>query len=502
MRKKLRPLSVLMALGAVTLTLQSSARADEATAGYYAPHPNDEGLVLPIASGLDGELFRAILKTHATTLQESDVAPLPLTDLEPDFDAREIDVESVPSSSDLPAGESIREFLDGSGESDQANDVDGESVPVQNNALFTPTPFAADNLQSMDLPVPVAPANGFNESARSLNSIRSFGAVAGALSAAPTMIGDHFGGTFLGGSFDSMDNMGSLEDELGHNLSLAGGDRRFKVAENTSPIPRDRIFFNYNHFHRALRDVNGKVLDLNRFTLGMEKTFFDGQASIESRLPIARGLNSTQMFGDVDLQNTELGNVALAFKGILLRGETWMLSTGAAMTLPTGDDFELRYFDMLDLAVRNDAVHIAPFLGYVVAPNDQWFAQGFVQVDVDLNGNEVVGPYGFEGTLQDQNLLFLDASIGKWFFRNRSANARVTAAALILELHYTTTVNDTDQVAGISNSFNRMDVLNASTALNLQLGRSELRIGAAAPLRDDEESLFDGEVIFQINRFF
>jgi hypothetical protein len=37
---------------------------------------------------------------------------------------------------------------------------------------------------------------------------------------------------------------------------LAGGDRRFKISENNSPFPQDRIFFNYHHFHNAVVDVN------------------------------------------------------------------------------------------------------------------------------------------------------------------------------------------------------------------------------------------------------
>jgi hypothetical protein len=97
---------------------------------------------------------------------------------------------------------------------------------------------------------------------------------------APSMVGDFLGGGFLLTS--------------GQTVPIARGDRRFKVAENVSPIPRDRILFNYNHFHNSLTDINGASRDLDRFTFGFEKTFLHGRASIETRLPLAVGLISPQ----------------------------------------------------------------------------------------------------------------------------------------------------------------------------------------------------------------
>ena len=358
-------------------------------------------------------------------------------------------------------------------------------------------PFEAPVVE--DASFPVSPA-GHRDLTRSFSSTRpALGAVAGSYSATPAMIGDFFGGTFntFGGHFNS--GMGSPEP--GNTISVAGGDRRFKVSENVSPKPQDRVFFNYNHFHNALRDVNGENQNLDRFTLGFEKTFFGGSTSFEWRLPFAGGLNSAQTVGALDTQNTELGNIAFAFKTVLKSGRDWVLTGGTTLTLPTGDDFEL-FNPNLDLVVRNDAVHLAPFLGFLRNPGGKWFFQSFIQADIDLNGNDVLSTNGFEGVLQDQNLLFVDASLGKWLFRNNDPFARVSGVAFITELHYTTTLNDTDQVAGLQNGLNRLDVLNATGALNVSLGRTSLRVGAAAPLRQDEERLFDAEVIFQMNRFF
>ena len=45
-----------------------------------------------------------------------------------------------------------------------------------------------------------------------------------------------------------------------------------------------------------------------------------------------------------------------------------------------------------------------------------------------------------------------------------------------------------------------MDILNATMGLHLQYGKAALRVGAAAPLRDGEEKLFDAEVFVQASR--
>jgi hypothetical protein len=153
--------------------------------------------------------------------------------------------------------------------------------------------------------------------------------------------------------------------------------------------------------------------------------------------------------------------------------------------------------------VRNQAVHLAPFIGWLIVNEHDWFAQGFVQTDFDLNGNEVVRNRNWVlGRLQDQNLLFVDASIGRWLMKDDSSHRWVNGIALMTELHYTTTMNDTDSVGGLTNIFGHMDILNFTAALHLQSGMTSVRVGAAAPLRDDEESLYDAEVIVQLTRQF
>src|SRR5437763_15931806 len=85
-------------------------------------------------------------------------------------------------------------------------------------------------------------------------------------------------------------------------LPLAGGSRIGKISENDSPIPRDRIFFSYNHYQNVFQISETPInppappiirqQPLDRYTLGAEKTFLDGWTSVEVRMPLMGTLNS------------------------------------------------------------------------------------------------------------------------------------------------------------------------------------------------------------------
>jgi hypothetical protein len=126
-----------------------------------------------------------------------------------------------------------------------------------------------------------------------------------------------------------------------------------------------------------------------------------------------------------------------------------------------------------------------------------------VQTDFDLNGNKVRAlGLGTRGILQDQNLLFVDASVGRWLMQSSDRSRRLRGVAAMTELHYTSTMNDPDSVAGVTNPFGHMDILNLTAALHFQFKSTSIRIGGAAPLRDDEERLYDAEIIAQWSRVF
>lgn len=385
--------------------------------------------------------------------------------------------------------------------------TDATSIPESSVSQLTEAdtaiPMIDDGLGQPELPeLPGLPLGG---AGLGTGLTASLGVTHGSYSTAPAMVGDFFGGSFVLKDGSSGQPNQSIPGEGGSppTVALAGGDRRFKIAENVSPIPRDRVFFNFNHFENALTDFRGQAVSLGRYAGGFEKTFLNELASIEMRLPIADGLNSTQRLNGTETEGVELSNLSIALKAIMSTGEHWAITGGTTITVPIADDYVETIFDNESLRVRNEAVHLAPFIGWLIVDDGDWFAQGFVQADFDLNGNEVVRDGDDElGRLQDQSLLFVDASVGRWLMRDAASHRWINGVAWMTELHYTTTLNDTDQVGGLTNPFGHMDILNLTAALHFQSGLTSIRIGGAAPIRDEEESLFDAEVMVQLTRQF
>lgn len=329
----------------------------------------------------------------------------------------------------------------------------------------------------------------------------SAGVTSGSSSAANHMIGDFFGGSY------SM-RLGSIGSTKYTNVAIAGADRRYKFAENNSPFPTDRLFFNYSHFHNALLTADGRAANLNRGTFGLEKTFFQGLTSVEVRAPLLSGLNSNQTFDPVaDNVSNEFGNIALAFKLLLLERSCYSVSAGLGIVLPTADDTVVA--DSVGNPVfrmENEAVYLQPFIGLSYTPNERLFWQTFAQLDFDTGGNtaELIGVSS--GNIRDQNLLFLDTSIGYWLFHNPCNGRILTGLAPIAELHYSTTIEDSEELilSGgdvITNPNNRLDVLNLTGGLRMEiLGDSYLTLAGVAPLREDGDKLFDAEFGVQFMR--
>jgi hypothetical protein len=327
-------------------------------------------------------------------------------------------------------------------------------------------------------------------------------------------IGDFFGG----GAILSGPTWGNVQIVL----PLAGGDLRYKLTEHTSPIPIDRVFFDYHVFNDAVVDANGNLIDLNRYLFGLEKTFCQGNLSLEVRIPIANGADSQQVqdFGPA-IKANEFGNISLTTKALLYRDCDFAVSSGLGVIFPTADD-SLMVSDAgsTQVSIENEAYHLQPFFAIQRTPDRCRWMTFYTQCDFATGGNTVTstnvnGPSSTE-IYNDQHLLFMDLSFGRWLYRNDCRCDRLQGIAGIFELHYTTTLNDTDTVVAglpggfsgtgqqdiITNPFNRLDVLNATAGLRFKCGHNTMiTIAGVAPLRDAEEALFDGEFAFQVSRF-
>lgn len=323
------------------------------------------------------------------------------------------------------------------------------------------------------------------------------------------MIGD-----FLGGNarFVGQSTLASIEHA---SVGVAGGDRRFKIADDQNPIPVDRLIFDYNGFQNPLIDVAGNTRNLHRFTFGIEKTFRDGLWSFEFRVPFTSDYNSTQSIVPGDsLSGTEFGNMVLVFKRLVIRRENFAASVGVGADFPSGADFRINDATGTAVEVWNESIHLQPFVGAYWTPTDRLFVLAFAQLDFDTRGSTVLMRDGGDdlanaGTYYDQTLGMIDVSIGYWLHRNPSARW-LTAVAPMAEIHYTTTLQDADSVTGTMGTIGpadgdtgRRDVLNLTGGLYLQLGGcSDLRLAYVAPLGTGIDREFDGEFVVQFNRRF
>lgn len=295
------------------------------------------------------------------------------------------------------------------------------------------------------------------------------------------------------------------------DLPVAGGSRRFK-NEHARAMPTDRVFGTYHHFHNALeadgltpnfRSTNANV---DRFTLGFEKTFLEGNASVELRLPLSVPVSLTSP--DSFYRTDSVGNLVVSLKGLLYSDESQAVALGLAINTPTGSDLDVTLPNSgaggVNLTLDNNALHLTPFLAYQAAPNEDFFFNGFLQFDTPTNSTTAqvrnVGAAAIDNLdITDQTLMYVDTSFGYWLFRDPDAEF-LTGLAGLLELHYTTALTDADVVADRNKivtfgaNAGSLDALNLTIALHTEIARSTtIRAGYVTPLRDGNHRFFDSE---------
>ncbi len=289
--------------------------------------------------------------------------------------------------------------------------------------------------------------------------------------------------------------------------SLVG---RQKAANNNSPLPRDRVFLNFDEaFNTSLQDGGANV---RRLMPGLERTFWGGNMSWSVRVPMAWTLNSkAPLTGRSGDGHAELGNVTLGLKGVLFATRGLLFSGGMMLTVPTASD--LRYFNSSGrelIRVQNQSVHIMPYLAGLWSDGG-FFVQGFLQWDFDANGNPVQIDNGTRlakaGMFQDANFLYFDVGAGYWLFKNRTGGC-ITGIAPTMELHYNNSINNSDAVLSASgfrygSQLQSIETVNALWGATLQLGPTRtLSLGYAAPLGGGNDEQFDSQFLVQFNCFF
>lgn len=256
-------------------------------------------------------------------------------------------------------------------------------------------------------------------------------------SAAPNMLGHLlFGSRSINFRYNRASGPINVRDNGSTSLVNAA------VADDNSPLPRDRVGFRYNFFDNAQQVtgfgnastlVNGvptatarvRDYDVHQYTFNIEKTFLDRLASVELRVPFTTGLSSRldlsagNIVGPADAagnfpvvatpqnslgrEGTQFGNMSVILKGLLHQTSTLAVSGGLGIGIPTGDDTTVRITDysgfvdrsdaniqrLRQIRINNEIWSLSPFLAVLYTPNDRVFTQGFVQFDFPLNTSSI-----------------------------------------------------------------------------------------------------------------
>jgi hypothetical protein len=248
----------------------------------------------------------------------------------------------------------------------------------------------------------------------------------------------------------------------------------FKIGENESPRPEDRVFINYNYYNEAPNGVDsfGNVAhgSVHRETFGFEKTFLDGNASVGLRAPVlqqqADGGFGANDFGDL--------SIVLKYAFVNDRNTGNVLSGGLVVTAPTGPALDT-------LLGKLDSVLLQPWGGFVYNFGDRFYVQGFSSVVIPTQTRDVT-------------ILFNDLAIGYWLRRSTAEGAVVGGVCPTLEMHVTTPLNH----RGATEAISVADTVDLTGGVHIGLGRASLlSIGVVLPVTGPRP--FDVEALAQFN---
>jgi hypothetical protein len=412
-----------------------------------------------------------------------------------------------------------------------------ETVPAPSpDQQYGPQP--GDRLQQPDNGqqnnTPQANQNAFNQ--QNYNQSSSLGAARGAQSSVPSMMGDSFGGSFMRcqgfATFNTGSSLASTSSTIVCPSIYTGGVvGQARLSENVSPIPRDRVFMNYSYFDQV--PLTSPRININRWSPGFEKTFFNRMASIEIRTPFAGTINNN-INNDTPQYDTQFGNLFITLKGLIAQSSTCAISTGMSVTCPTANNVSLTNerisptVTLNNVTFQNGIVRVQPFAAIVLTPNDRLFMQGMVQVDVECNSSPVTATFSDAPnqtqsvSLHDQTYIYADLALGYWMYRSNNPHRLVTAVSPIIEAHYAQSLSpqgqytfvDPNQVMipsvgttmstfTVGNAAQQFQLLNTTIGANFQLGpMSSLLVGYSTPIGSGLDQQFNGEFRMIFNRRF
>lgn len=254
--------------------------------------------------------------------------------------------------------------------------------------------------------------------------------------------------------------------------------RGFKIADNQSPFPQDRIYYSFNYFNDVNQHLNRVFetpydnLRVYRNVFGVEKTFAQGNGSIGFRLPLNTAMAQSRV-GQLSNQggnSTALGDLTPYLKYVVafdpVRNN--LVSVGIAVTPPTGPSTFANAPFLRQTPRSYHTTTIQPFMGYYLTFG-RFFLQGFEALDVPQNYNL-------------PTMIYSDIGLGYMLYQDRSPGRWLTAVVPTFELHVSTPINHRDPYS-LFDKGGTPDVVNLTSGVNFEImTNSVVTFGVATPV--------------------
>jgi len=366
-----------------------------------------------------------------------------------------------------------------------------------------------------------------NDAAPDFGSISgAYGGASGPQSAGSFMMGDYMPGgafgaqLFLNGTLTTP-NVTLPSGEVipgkpvnvtvpyGGHLAAPFNLRTFKIADNESPWPRNRVFFTSNYF-----DHVGDSTGLTRQMMGFERTFGGGRSSLGMRIPfftVDPGVVPNPnpfvpgppigTFGAGTGTSGYIGDLTFLYKRALIYqpNQGNVLSVGMAVTTPNGP---ATFAGVKPLYTINGVGHrggIQPWMGFYrsIGPAfDGLFVHGFSAIDAPFSAH-------------DATFWYNDVGLGYYFQRN--TNRGLTGIVPTFECHVNTPLGNrthgvtaTPTLTALTGFTNVLGSVQYSNSVNLTSGatlvfnrRTTLTFAAVAPVSSPQP--FNYELVMQLN---
>ena len=264
--------------------------------------------------------------------------------------------------------------------------------------------------------------------------------------------------------------------------------RGFKIADDGSPRPQDRVFLDFNFFNDLFAASNLRLgntvqnFNLYRESLGVEKTFLDRTASVGLALPL-NTVTMESVLPNLNGTHTALGDLTAFCRYALWRDEAsdnW-LTAGLAITVPTGPSA----IAGIDAPTISHSTIFQPYVGAL------WnfgsiYLQGFFAVDTPTDSRDVT-------------LLYSDLGIGYFLYRSWDPGRLLTALAPTVEVHSSNPVNHRG-LPSLENPLASFDFVDIGLGANVQFrGRFWLALEAVTPVTGPRPFTIEALAQFRIH---